>query len=85
MRAFTPWTQDDAGDLVNLALMECITIAPLEEDQRKELKEQFPSVDCTHELLAIAPDQRSYRLGFGSEAKVKEARDRLAVMLLHKD
>ena len=61
------WISDDAGDLVNLDHIECITLAVVTEDQ--EAPEGH-----THELLAITPDKESYRVFSGSETKCRAAR-----------
>lgn len=69
------WTEDDAGDLINLDLMESVSLNPLSE-------EQGAPEGATHELVAINADNESYRLAAGTEAECKMARNLLKERLM---
>lgn len=81
MTSFTPWTQDDAGDLINLAHIQLISIATL----HPEAQADDIHAGHTHELVAILPDQTSFRLALGSLEHCQANRDRLARMLLRSE
>lgn len=59
------WIEDDAKDLVNLSLCEAVILAPITE------QEQEAPEGHTHEVLALQPDQRSYRLASGKETECR--------------
>ena len=59
------WIRDDAGDIINLDHIICVGIFPIEDQDAAH----------THELLAVTPDEYSYRLSHGTLDEMKRARE----------